>query len=228
MKISVIIPVFNEETYIKSTLNAVFEGKNIEIIIVDGGSSDQTVAIASSFSPIILIHGEPGRSQQMNLGASKATGEILLFLHGDSRLPSAWDLQIRQAFQKPDILTGAFKFKVDFSTLSMKIIEQLVAFRSLIFHLPYGDQGIFIRSSTFQELGGFVNAPIMEDYELMKQVRKKGKIKILNSPVITSGRRWKSGGVIRTTLMNQCIIIAYRLGVSPHRLRSWYKKNSNK
>ena len=177
MKISVIIPVFNEEEHIENTLDAVTKGSNIEVIVVDGGSSDETVKRATAFPEIALFKGPRQRSEQMNLGASKSTGKILLFLHGDSLLPQDWDQEIRKAFQEPGVIAGAFKFQVDDSTLAMRILERLVEFRSKTLQLPYGDQGIFIRASSFQEIGAYKNTPIMEDYELIRKIKKKRKNK---------------------------------------------------
>jgi rSAM/selenodomain-associated transferase 2 len=219
--ISIIIPVLNEENTIIQTLVNLKNASNVEIIVVDGGSKDETIAVAKSFGVQVISSGL-GRSTQMNMGATVATGDILLFLHADTRIPPNFDILIRQALAG-NFIGGAFELKIDANLRGIRLIEKMVNWRSHFFSLPYGDQAIFIWSKVFEEIGGFPDLPIMEDFELMCQLKNIGKIKIIPQPAITSGRRWQKLGVIKTTLINQLIIIGYFLGVSPERLVRWYR-----
>ncbi|AKG24856.1 TIGR04283 family arsenosugar biosynthesis glycosyltransferase [Calothrix sp. 336/3] len=222
-KISVIIPTLNESVNIASTLSAIPIRHDIEVIIVDGGSTDNTVEITRQFS-IKLIDSLPGRSEQMNRGATVATGEILLFLHGDTRLPSNFENMVRDAIQKPGVVAGAFTLQIDDNAPSLRWVEKGVKWRSRLFQLPYGDQAIFLTKETFEKIGGFPRIPIMEDFELIQRLKKIGKITIISASVITSPRRWLKKGIWQTTLINQIVIIAYYLGISPDRIRDWYRQ----
>lgn len=218
MKISIVIPVLNEAHQLPNILS--IQATDIEVIVVDGGSQDKTVEIAQSFGAKVL-HSDPGRATQMNTGAAIATGEILLFLHADTRLPKGFDRMIRKTL--PSAIAGAFQLKIDATLRGIRLIEWGINGRSRYLQLPYGDQAIFLRTKTFHEIGGFPSLPIMEDFEFVRTLRQLGKIAIVSSPVITSGRRWQKFGVLRTTIVNQIVIFAYLLGVSPRRIQSWYR-----
>jgi hypothetical protein len=226
-KVSIIIPVLNEAAAIAQTLATAQQVSNTEIaeiIVVDGGSQDDTVAIAQSLGAKVITT-TPGRAQQMNAGAKAATGEVLLFLHGDTLLPSNFGSQVRQALISPGVIAGAFALSINSALPGIRLIERLVNWRSRYCQMPYGDQAIFLRAKTFQQIGGFRDLPIMEDFELMRQLQKQGAIAIVPEPVITSGRRWERLGVLRTTLLNQLIILGYFLGVPCDRLARWYRSH---
>lgn len=222
-KISVIIPVLNEAIAIRSVLLKVAAAKNVEVIVADGGSQDKTVAIAQSLG-VKVITTTPGRANQMNAGAAVATGTILLFLHADTYLPNNFEDLILSALEDSRTIAGAFELRIDAELLGIRLIEKMVNWRSRVLKMSYGDQGIFLRTTVFQEIGGFPNLPIMEDFELMQQLKREGKIVILPAAVLTSGRRWQKLGVIKTTLINQLIILGYFLGVPPSRLVRWYRR----
>ncbi|MBD2682242.1 MULTISPECIES: TIGR04283 family arsenosugar biosynthesis glycosyltransferase [Nostoc] len=221
-KISIIIPAINEAGNIKEAIATTKNSINIEVIVVDGGSSDDTAAIAQSLG-VKVISSSPGRAVQMNAGAVAASGEILLFLHADTRLPAGFDEMICTALQQPGTVAGAFNLRIDASLLSLRWVEFGVKWRSHFCQMPYGDQAIFLSKAVFQEIGGFPELPIMEDFELMRRLKVKGRIAIISTPVVTSARRWLQKGVFKTTLVNQIVIIAYFLGVSPARIRRWYR-----
>jgi len=223
--LSIIIPVLNEEINIGQTLTKVKTGTNIEIIVVDEGSVDNTRAIAESHGVKVIQSPIKGRAQQMNAGASIAQGEILLFLHGDTQLPPNYDDYIRKAMVNPDIVAGAFSLRVTGEDRNLRIVEKLVYWRSRYLSLPYGDQGIFLKTSTLQTLGGFPDLPIMEDFELILRLKKLGKILILPQAINTSGRRWQKLGILRTTIINQLVILGYFLGINPEKLAQYYRKN---
>ncbi|PSB01765.1 TIGR04283 family arsenosugar biosynthesis glycosyltransferase [Merismopedia glauca] len=220
--ISVIIPVLNEAKNIKNILILLLDNPQIEIIVVDGGSEDKTVEIVEEMG-VKVVSAERGRAKQMNLGASVAQGDILLFLHADTQLPLGFEKLVIQALSQPQIVAGAFSLKIASKLWGIKLIEKMVNVRSQLFQLPYGDQAIFISQDWFQKVGGFPDLPIMEDFELIVRLKKLGKIAIVSTPVITSARRWEKLGVWKTTLINQQIIMAYFLGISPQKIALWYK-----
>lgn len=222
-QISIIIPTLNEARAIDQALSSIHLGKNIEVIVADGGSQDDTVTIASSAWGAKVLSVAKGRAQQMNLGAAAATGDILLFLHADTRLPLGFDMMVRAALAQPDTIAGAFCLQIDSPLSSLRLIEWGVNWRSRFLQMPYGDQAIFLRSSVFHQLG-FPDLPMMEDFELMRRLRRKGRIVILSAPVLTSPRRWLKQGVFQTTIKNQIAIIAYFSGVSPEKIAAWYRR----
>lgn len=224
IKISVIIPVLNEAKTIKNVLLNLQNYSELEVIVVDGGSEDETVAIAESFGYKVLTSPR-GRSIQMNAGAAIATGSILLFLHGDTILPANFPVMIITTIEKPGIVGGAFELAIDAKIRGIRFVEKMVNWRSHFFSLPYGDQAIFIKSEIFNQIGGFTIQPIMEDFVFIQQLKKVGRISIIPTPVITSGRRWQQLGVLKTTLINQLMILGYYLGISPEKLAAFYRKN---
>ncbi|WP_066378527.1 TIGR04283 family arsenosugar biosynthesis glycosyltransferase [Anabaena sp. CA = ATCC 33047] len=221
--ISVIIPTLNEAANITAVINTINPRINTEIIVVDGGSQDETVALAQSLG-VKVISSSPGRAVQMNAGATVANGEILLFLHADTRLPMGFDEMIASALQQPQVVAGAFELRIDAALGGLRWVEKGVNWRSRLLQMPYGDQAIFITKSIFEKIGGFPELPIMEDFELIRRLQRIGKITIIPVPVVTSARRWIKKGVFKTTLINQIVIIAYLLGVKPERIRQWYRQ----
>jgi rSAM/selenodomain-associated transferase 2 len=235
--ISIIIPVLNEATIIKQTLGQLTQYSEIEIIVVDGGSQDETVAIAERSQREIAERGgrpiaktstkvitaiSKGRAGQMNAGADLAQSEILLFLHGDTQLPANFIDLVIKTLQEHQTIAGAFELAIDGSSISLRWIERLVKMRSRLFSLPYGDQAIFISKSAFIEAGGFADLPIMEDFEFIRRIRRRGRIAIASAAVTTSDRRWQKLGVWQTTLINQLMIAGYYLGISPTKLSQFY------
>jgi hypothetical protein len=227
-KISVIIPTLNEATNLTQTLATVQSGAYIEVIVVDGGSTDETVAIAKAHQVETVICTEAGRAHQMNVGAKAATGEILLFLHGDTCLPPNFDRIVRRTLATTGTAAGAFELAIAGSGWGLRLVEWGVKWRSRFLHLPYGDQALFFQTTVFRDLGGFPEQPIMEDFELMQRLKRQGaKVAIASASVLTSGRRWQKLGILRTTLFNQLIILAYSFKISPIRIARWYRgKNS--
>jgi uncharacterized protein len=228
-KISIVIPALNEAGSIGKVLSDIHSLPNVEIILVDGGSSDDTISIAQELG-VKVISSAKGRARQMNAGAKSATGEILLFLHADTVLPLGFETMVRSTLQPPltgEIpapIAGAFSLQIDDPLPSLRWIERLVAWRSKWRQMPYGDQAIFLKAQTFWELGGFEEMPIMEDFELMRRLQRLGRIETLAATVVTSARRWLKRGVWQTTFINQAIVLGYLVGVSPARLASWYRR----
>ncbi len=217
--LSVIIPALNEEKNIAACLGATRRARNIERIVVDGGSADKTVEIARSWGATVLT-SEKGRARQMNAGARSATGQFLLFLHADTILPEGFDEEVRSLLLRPRVSAGAFSFRLSHrSSFGLGLIRLITNWRSRYLQMPYGDQAIFIRSRLFHKIGGFPDLPIMEDYEIIRRLRKKGKIITSSLPALTSSRRWQTLGIWKTTFLNSAIVVAYHLGIPPSRIR---------
>jgi rSAM/selenodomain-associated transferase 2 len=224
--ISVIVPVLNEESGIRACLESLLAwGDRLEIIVVDGGSQDATVEIVQSL-PVGLVTALGGRGAQMNRGAAIAKGEILLFLHSDTQLPQTFITEIEAVLAQPQAIAGAFPLRIDDPRPSLRWIETFVQWRSQYLSLPYGDQAIFLKTSTFQQMGGYAPLPIMEDYELIQRLKKQGKIYLAQHPVITSSRRWRKLGVWRTTWINQLMLLGYHLKLDPQTLKQWYRQQA--
>jgi rSAM/selenodomain-associated transferase 2 len=227
-QLSIIIPVFNEAAIDKKYLSQFSHDQRLEVLIIDGGSGDETMDIcqqcSQSFAGKVYLSDKQGRGNQLNYGAYLAQGEWLLFLHLDSILPGNFFAEIEQILSNSNYIAGAFGLTIDLSGRPYRWLEKLILWRSIYGQLPYGDQGLFIRRQDFQRLGGFADLPIMEDYQFMQKLKKqRGKVAIANGKVITSGRRWQKLGLIKTTAINQAVVAGYHLGVSPQTLAHWYR-----
>lgn len=224
--VSVVIPALNEAVNIEATIKRAMH-EDAQIIVVDGGSIDNTVEIASS-AGVRVLTGPQGRAVQQNLGAKAATGRALLFLYADTLLPTGYVNYIFEILMDRKTVAGAFRFKINFDHPSMKVIELVTNIRSRYLKLPYGDQGLFILKSVFESVGGFPEVPIAEDLFLIRRLSKYGRIRIAPAHALTSGRRWQTLGLFRTTLINQIILIGCWLGVSPGALASMYRFTNKK
>jgi rSAM/selenodomain-associated transferase 2 len=223
--ISIIIPTCNEAANISRLLPEILATPGVEVLVVDGGSTDNTGVIANALGAKVLS-ASAGKAFQMNVGARAAASDILLFLHADTLLPPDFTEQVQHTLCQPDIAAGAFLLAIDGKGFGLRMIEWLANLRARMLQLPYGDQGIFLRADMFSSVEGFPVIPIMEDFELVRKLKRKGRIKILPLPATTSSRRWKEFGLLRTTVINQAIIIGYLLGVSPSTLAKWYRRRA--
>ena len=219
MIISVIIPTLNEATTLAACLPAALN--DVEVIVADGGSQDRTTEVAAAKGYKVCVSA-PGRGRQMNAGAGIASGEIFLFLHADTRLPEDFAVHVHRILAEPGIIAGAFLLRIESPLRQMRIIERVANWRSDRLQLPCGDQAIFLRAEQFRTIGGFPDLPILEDVELIRRLRKQGRIGIAPGPVVTSARRWVEKGLWKTTLLNQAYLAAYYLGVPPSRIHDWY------
>jgi len=221
MKISVIIPALNEEKTIASSLVALAALGPDEILVVDGGSQDRTVEICRKF-PVEVAASERGRARQMNRGAALADGDVLLFLHADTRLPPSAFQDVAQALNKPGCLGGRFDVELDGKHWMLKVIGALINCRSRVTRVGTGDQAIFVRREVFQRLGGYPDIPLMEDIAFARALKRAGEVACLRSRVVTSARRWESAGIWRTILKMWMLKCLYLAGVSPTRLKQYY------
>jgi rSAM/selenodomain-associated transferase 2 len=221
MRISVIIPALNEESSISAAIESIIPLQPHEIIVVDGDSTDRTVAICRELG-ICVLSSPRGRARQMNLGAQHATGDALLFLHADTQLPCSALDDIRRALADPRIVGGRFDVRLDGKHWMLKLIGVMISLRSRVSKVATGDQGIFVRRAVFAELGGYPDLPLMEDVALARALRRRGSVALLRSRVVTSARRWEAEGVWRTIFKMWWLKALYLLGVSPLRLKRYY------
>jgi len=223
--ISLIIPVYNEERYINSTLALLLSRQTevqVEIIIVDGSKRENTIAVINS-SQVIKISSPKGRAVQMNAGASRAGKDILLFLHGDTMLPENAFEDIINVFNSTGSVAGAFNLSLDNSSLLFRLIGRWASLKHRLTRIPYGDQAIFIKKDYFKKMGGYAEIPLMEDVELMKRIKnKKDTITILKTSVKTSSRKWEDEGPLRRIFKNWMLQAMYLYGVSPEQLAQYY------
>jgi len=223
--ISVIIPALNEAQYIATTLASLRPGPGIDIIVVDGGSRDDTAALARAHGATVLT-SPPGRARQQNLGAAAASGNLLFFLHADTLAPPDYASLIRQTLSTPGVAAGAFSLQIAAPQPSLKLISTLANCRSRWLQLPYGDQGLFLHATLFHTLGGFPDLPIMEDVILVRRLRRCGRIVTLPQSVRTSARRWQQLGPLRTTAINQLMLLGYSWGIAPNTLARLYRQQA--
>lgn len=225
-RISVVIPVLNETENINRLighLRALPSDKGPEIIVVDG-DADQSTVKAIEHSNVITAAADPDRAVQMNAGAALATGDVLLFLHADTFLPWNAFERIESALQDDRYQGGAFDLGILTTRKIFKVTECYVALRTRLTRVPFGDQGIFIRKTYFEQIGGYREIPIMEDVELMRRIRKRGEaICIITEKVMTSPRRWEKEGVLYATFRNWALQLLYIFGMPPERLARWYR-----
>ena len=226
MKVSVIIPVLNEIENLPHLIADLKEiADTLEIIIADGGSTDGTREWTREQPGILFIDAPRGKGSQLNAGAAQATGDILLFLHGDSGMNrEAW-----QAFQSaiagPRIAGGAFHICfAEKAPGSLRLVEKGINARTSITRTATGDQGIFVRRDIFSAFAGAPDWPLFEDVELVRRIKKAGKFAVVKAPLTISGRRYIKNGVIPTALLIFTLRIGFWLGVSPYRLKKWFEE----
>jgi rSAM/selenodomain-associated transferase 2 len=223
MRISVILPVLDEERVLGERLGELEALGVHEILVVDGGSRDGTLAVAAGHPAARVLSAPRGRAVQMNAGAALATGDVLLFLHADVALPRDAPAHIERALADPAVVGGAFRtWTVADRPTRLGPLLHLADLRSRCSSLPYGDQAQFVRARVFRDLGGFPPLPLMEDLAFSRRLRRAGRLRIVPAVVRVSGRRFLERPVVYTLLVNVYPTL-YRLGVPPAWLARFYR-----
>jgi rSAM/selenodomain-associated transferase 2 len=227
MKISVIIPTLNERENLPETLRALAALSDLyEIIVVDGGSDDGTREWLSHHLPANgrMMDGPRGRGNQLNTGAEAATGDVVLFLHADTRLPTTAVRGITELLANTDVAAGGFfvRFLEDEPWI-LRVVEAGINFRTRLFRSPTGDQAIFARRTAYVVAGGFAEWPIFEDVDFVRRLKRVGRFVIIPAQVTTSARRYVTWGVLRAVLLMYALRVGFWMGVSPFRLHRWFR-----
>ena len=223
-KCSVIIPALNEREQLPRTIAALRKQMWIhEVIVADGGSTDGTRAWLAAQNFARVVDAAAGKGNQLNAGARAATGDAFLFLHADCQLPMDAGERIASALRSPDVAGGCFEVRFDEDQASsLKLVAAGINLRSLVAQAGTGDQGIFVRRSVFEQVGGCPDWPLFEDVELVRRIKKVGTFAILRSRLLVSPRRHLARGVFRTVLLIYRLRVAFWLGVSPFTLKKWF------
>ncbi|MFA7386949.1 MAG: TIGR04283 family arsenosugar biosynthesis glycosyltransferase [Thiohalobacteraceae bacterium] len=225
MRISIVIPALNEAAQIAATLAPLqsLRAQGHEIVVVDGGSSDDTAHRAQPLCDRIL-DAPRGRARQMNAGAQAARGDVLWFLHADTRASSTAMDALLAALRRPQFAWGRFDVRLSGAHPLLRVVENLMNLRSRWTGIATGDQGIFVRRHLFETVGGFPDIPLMEDIALSRRLKREAAPICLRERLVTSSRRWEQRGVVRTTLLMWRLRFAYWLGASPERLAAQYQR----
>lgn len=221
--LSIVIPVLNEAHGIEPTLHALAElrQRGVEVVVVDGGSTDNTPELARQHASAVLM-APRGRARQMNAGAAQARGAVLLFLHADTQLPPDADLLVLEAIESGAVW-GRFDVRIIGTAWMLRVVAALMNARSRWSGIATGDQALFVHRDVFERQGGFPDQPLMEDIELSKRLRQLHRPACLRAKVATSGRRWESRGVWRTIVLMWCLRWRYWRGETPERLAKAYR-----
>jgi rSAM/selenodomain-associated transferase 2 len=217
-----VIPALNEADRIAESVRSARE-PGVEVIVADGGSQDATCLRAAEAGARV-VSSSPGRSRQMQDGVKASDGDVILFLHADTRLPSGFADRVRGALADPAVAGGAFALRFDDSSLAMRLVAWGVRVRLAVMGLPYGDQAIFLRRSLLESIGGVPQVAIMEDLDLVKRIKERGRISLLSAPVTTSARRYRERGTLPTLVRNALALAAWKLGIDRRRVAAWYRR----
>jgi rSAM/selenodomain-associated transferase 2 len=219
---TVVIPALDEADQIAPAI-ASAAAAGTEIIVVDGGSRDGTPERAAEAGARVLA-AAPGRARQLETGARLAKGDTILFLHADTRLPRGWQAAARAALADPEVVGGAFRLRFETRSPALRLIEWGVRLRVALLRLPYGDQALFVRRSVLEAIGGVPQAPIMEDLDLVRALKRRGRLACLPLEVTTSARRYRAAGALRTVLRNLVAALAWGLGLPRERIAGWVRR----
>ncbi len=231
IQFSIVIPALNEAQNINQIIQTIRSSQNgydYEIIVVDGDPNGSTINAVKD-TQVIKLTSATGRAAQMNTGADAARGEIVIFLHADTRLPRGALKKIDTVFQKNTYSAGAFDLSIDTDNFWLRTIAAGSRLRYRLTRIPYGDQAIFIKKEYFDKIGKYKTIPIMEDVELMQRIRKRSdKIHILCDRITTSPRRWEKEGILYSTIRNMILMILFKFGVKPEKLAKYYRNHKDR
>jgi rSAM/selenodomain-associated transferase 2 len=219
MRLSIVIPTWNEAEVLGGTLDSL--PKEAEVVVADGGSVDGTTDIARQRGARV-VDCERGRARQMNRGAREATGDTLLFLHADGALEEGAAEAIDRALRDPSVAAGSFRLRIRKPGAALKLVVLVSNARARYLGMPYGDQAIALRRSTFDRVEGFPEIPFLEDVALVRKLKRKGRLVQIDSCLETDDRHWRELGVFATTLLNWMMVALYFAGISPERLAAHY------
>lgn len=223
MRLSVVIPALDEAPNLARLLPELRRAcPGAEIIVVDGGSRDGTADVARGQAGVQLLEGARGRARQMNAGARQAGGDVLLFLHADTSLPDGAPVAIAAALADPAVVGGRFDVRFDSRRRVLRIVAWFMNARSRATSICTGDQAIFVRRADFEAVGGYPDVPLMEDIELCRRLKARGRLAALRARVTTSARKWEREGPLRTIGLMWALRLLYFCGVDPARLCRWY------
>lgn len=221
MKVSIVVPVLNEEATIPASVSRLCRDfPNCELVVVDGGSTDATAELAALHATV--VHSERGRARQMNEGARHCTGEVLWFIHADTEIDSSALDQIRAALADPHVVGGGLTLRFDRRSPGLDYLAYTSNARARHLRHIFGDQAMFVRRDVFDELGGFPDLAIMEDLEMSRRLDRRGRLTLLPATSTASARRLVEHGVWRMILFMQYLKLLYFAGVDPERIRRRY------
>jgi rSAM/selenodomain-associated transferase 2 len=222
MRLSVIVPVLNEQAVLGNTLATLRRrAPEAEIIVVDDGSTDKSVDIGRRVADQVIV-APCGRALQQNEGALRSSGDVLAFVHADTLVPVTFLEDIRAALNDATVCGGRFDLALDDHGMVVSLVAKLINLRSRLTRSATGDQAIFVRRAVFESLGSFAQIPICEDIDFMRRLKRAGRVACLRSQVVTSARRWQRKGFFKTIFLMWIIKSLYLLGVAPQRLARWY------
>jgi len=221
--ITVVIPTLNEQSRIARAL-ACTALPGVERIVVDGGSTDGTAETARLLRAEQVIHAPAGRARQMDAGYRAARGAVIVFLHADTRLDAGWKESLEGALADPATAGGAFTLRYEGEGVALRAIELGARLRAHLARLPYGDQALFVRRRLLDEAGGIVPVPIFEDLDLVRLIRRSGRLALLPKYAWTSPRRYEKNGALRQVLRNQLALASYFLRLPRARVAAWYRR----
>ena len=219
MTIAVVIPALDEADAIERAVSSAV-GPRVDVIVVDGGSCDGTRETALGAGARVM-NAQGGRARQLQVGIEASKSDVVLFLHADTRLPEGWDRAVAAALEDPETVGGAFRLEFDDRGFGMRIVEWAARLRIALLGFPFGDQGIFVRRRILDQIGGVPDVPVMEDADLVHAMKRLGRLALLPLSAITSARRYRSGGVVRISVVHFFAFAAWRVGVDRGRLAEW-------
>jgi rSAM/selenodomain-associated transferase 2 len=245
VKLSVVIPTLDEAERIEAAIRGAFDTPldiapeaiappagvgfpevdpaKVEVIVVDGGSTDATAQLAAAAGARVLSC-ERGRAHQLGIGLRASDGDVVVMLHADTRLPGGWRRVVQDALRDDSVVGGAFRLRFDERAPVYRFIEFGAWLRAGLWRMPYGDQALFARRSVLEAIGGIPEVPVMEDLDLVQRLKREGRLALLSVPAVTSARRYRAGGPLRTMLRHWLVAFAWGLGVDRQRIAQWARR----